>query len=115
MHIYNVSQCPTKIHPQEVIDRKHKHDAPKIQEYQTLVSVCFEQRRKRQQDKEALDVTTQLLDQNPENYVYWNIRREIFQGGIFPNLKDVPAFDSKPAVTAIQQKQNYFSTIFISF
>lgn len=34
----------------------------------------------------AFNVTTELVDLNPENYVYWNIRREILVEGIFPSL-----------------------------
>lgn len=51
-----------------------------------MAKLCLENRRNKKQDAEALQITTELLDSNPENYLYWNIRREIFIEGIFPQL-----------------------------
>ena len=36
--------------------------------------------------KEALEMTTRLLKENPEYYTVWNYRRHILERGIFPDM-----------------------------
>lgn len=82
--IHNVKRKKT---PQELIDKKHKQDAPKIVEFHNLVDQCFANRKASKNDMEALSITTHLLELNPENYVFWNIRREIFENGVLKSLE----------------------------
>lgn len=85
--------------PQELIDKKRRADAPKIREFQELVAQCQKNREAGKHDRDALEVTTELLELNPDNYMFWNIRREIFEKGIFVGNHGEASKDSLGNVT----------------
>ncbi|EEB08648.2 rab geranylgeranyltransferase alpha subunit [Schizosaccharomyces japonicus yFS275] len=70
-----------------------KKEREKIKKYRALLENVLDRKKKKDYSKQAFDLTTELLDWNPETYSAWNYRREILLNGIFPNLTDAQKQD----------------------
>lgn len=84
----------------EALEAKKLKEQAKIREYLALTDdvlnrvstlkwslnllTNFLQKKQNDWSKEALQITTQLLQINPEFYTIWNYRRNILLNGIFP-------------------------------
>lgn len=67
----------------ELLKQKNEEDKKKIDIYRALVKQAFEAREKKQYSLETVQLTTSILDINPEFNTVWNYRRDIIS-----NVKD---------------------------
>ncbi|EPX73639.1 rab geranylgeranyltransferase alpha subunit [Schizosaccharomyces octosporus yFS286] len=65
---------------------KLEREKSKIQEYRGLIERFQNARKKKDYSSEKLELTTELLDWNPETYSVWNYRRELFLFSVFPYI-----------------------------
>ncbi|KAJ7313167.1 hypothetical protein JRQ81_004441 [Phrynocephalus forsythii] len=63
---------------EEQAEAKRLEREKKLSQYVTATKAIFEKRKTGQLDKEALDLTSQVLGANPDFATLWNFRREIF-------------------------------------
>ncbi|KAL9715020.1 Rab geranylgeranyltransferase [Leucoagaricus gongylophorus] len=70
----------------DVEARKQKEQA-KIAEYLALTDQVLSRKKQKDWSEDALDLTSKLLQVNPEFYTVWNYRRHIFINGLFPRRK----------------------------
>lgn len=89
----------------EAVAAKKEREKARLKEFQTLTGEVLPrvrsdragpsaqglytrppaQKQSRDYSKEAFDLTTRLLQANPEFYTIWNYRRNILVNGIFPS------------------------------
>ncbi|RDB20991.1 Geranylgeranyl transferase type-2 subunit alpha [Hypsizygus marmoreus] len=80
MHgVKRVKQTP------QALDAKKQRECAKLAEYLALTKDIISRKKSRDWSREALHLTSRLLQINPEFYTVWNYRRNIFLHGIFPN------------------------------
>jgi len=65
-------------------EARRQRDAVELTEYLSLQDDIFARKKAKDWSYDALNLTTRLLDKNPEFYTIWNYRRLIFLNGIFP-------------------------------
>ncbi|KAK7049236.1 Rab geranylgeranyltransferase [Paramarasmius palmivorus] len=70
---------------QEVSEARKKREQAKITEYLILAEDVLTRKKNKDYSKEALGLTTRLLEENVEFYTIWNYRRTILLDGIFPS------------------------------
>ncbi|XP_061445176.1 geranylgeranyl transferase type-2 subunit alpha isoform X1 [Rhineura floridana] len=63
---------------EEQAEAKRLEREKKLRRYVTATKAIFEKRKTEQLDKEALELTSQILGANPDFATLWNFRREIF-------------------------------------
>ncbi|OCH87422.1 rab-protein geranylgeranyltransferase [Obba rivulosa] len=76
----------------EALEAKRQKDRAKLAEYLTLTDEVLA-KKKDDWSKAAFDLTTRLLQVNPEFYTVWNYRRNILLNGIFPKSTPVEIND----------------------
>jgi geranylgeranyl transferase type-2 subunit alpha len=69
----------------EAIEARKEKEKAKLASYLELTDKLFELKSQKDWSKAALDLTTQILNVNPELYTAWNYRRDILTTGIFPS------------------------------
>lgn len=68
--------------------KKQAKDAPKIQKYRTLTDSVLDKRLNSSYNQESFDLTTKLLNLNPELYTIWNFRRDILSNFTFKQINN---------------------------
>jgi len=68
----------------EAIEAKKQREQAKIKDYLLLTDDLLARKKNEDWSKDAFDLTTRLLQINPEFYTIWNYRRHIMLNGIFP-------------------------------
>lgn len=81
--MHNVRKVRTTAEQQEA---KRRKDAIENRKYTTLEKQVFEARANSAPAGPSLELTTQLLEQNPELYTIWNYRRELLSELSEPEL-----------------------------
>ncbi|KAK0483203.1 rab-protein geranylgeranyltransferase [Armillaria novae-zelandiae] len=69
----------------EAIEARKAREQAKIKEFLALNEDILSRKKNKDWSKEALDLTTRMLQINPEFYTMWNYRRNILLNGIFAN------------------------------
>ncbi|KAJ3574574.1 hypothetical protein NP233_g1680 [Leucocoprinus birnbaumii] len=69
---------------QEDIETRRRKEQAKIAEYLALSDQVLSRKKQGDWTSEALELTSKLLQVNPEFYTVWNYRRNIFLNGLFP-------------------------------
>ncbi|KAI7864421.1 hypothetical protein BDF14DRAFT_1744877 [Spinellus fusiger] len=69
---------------EEVLLARRAKEAVKIEEFQTLMKQCLDNREAKVYTPAALAVTTQILHMNPDFYTVWNTRRLILLDTLQP-------------------------------
>ncbi|KAF4614599.1 hypothetical protein D9613_002906 [Agrocybe pediades] len=64
--------------------RKQK-ERSKIEEFTKLTDAALSKKKSQDWSRESFDLTTRLLQVNPEFYTIWNYRRDIMVNGLFAN------------------------------
>ncbi|KAF9258906.1 rab-protein geranylgeranyltransferase [Marasmius fiardii PR-910] len=88
------AQKPCQIDPKHNVRRvplsaeapraRKKREEVQMASYLSLTENVLAKKSNKDYSKEALNLTTDLLRENPEFYTIWNYRRRIFIHGIFP-------------------------------
>ncbi|EPT05943.1 hypothetical protein FOMPIDRAFT_1026824 [Fomitopsis schrenkii] len=68
----------------EALEANKKKEQAKLKEYLILNGSVLAKKKAGDLGKAAFDLTTRMLQLNPEFYTVWNYRREILLQGIFP-------------------------------
>lgn len=68
--------------------KKQAKDAPKIQKYRTLTDSVLDKQLNSSYNQESFDLTTKLLNLNPELYTIWNFRRDILSNFTFKQINN---------------------------
>ncbi|KIM87553.1 hypothetical protein PILCRDRAFT_815105 [Piloderma croceum F 1598] len=68
----------------EALGAKKQREQAKIKDYLALTDDLLSRKKDKDWSKEAFDLTTRLLQVNPEFYTIWNYRRSIMLNGLFP-------------------------------
>jgi len=68
----------------EATEAKKKREQARINDYLLLTDDVLTRKKNRDWSRDAFDLTTRLLQINPEFYTIWNYRRNIMLNGIFP-------------------------------
>ncbi|GLB35125.1 putative rab-protein geranylgeranyltransferase [Lyophyllum shimeji] len=68
----------------QAVEAKRLREKSKIEEYLNLTEDVLTRKKNKDWSKDALHLTSRLLQLNPEFYTIWNYRRSIFLNGIFP-------------------------------
>ncbi|KAF7311568.1 Rab geranylgeranyltransferase [Mycena kentingensis (nom. inval.)] len=71
-------------HTAEALAAKKLKEQAKIAEYLALEERVLAKKAAKDWSREAFDLTTRMLQLNPEFYTVWNYRRNILLNGIFP-------------------------------
>ncbi|KAI8333736.1 hypothetical protein BC941DRAFT_434331 [Chlamydoabsidia padenii] len=74
----------------DAIKARREKEAVKIVEYNDTIKECHDRVDASLMDKHTLNLTTQILHNNPDYYTIWNIRRNILMGGIL-----LPTFEQQ--------------------
>ncbi|KAF5386777.1 hypothetical protein D9615_001668 [Tricholomella constricta] len=69
----------------QAIEAKRLKEKAKVDEYLSLTQDTISRKKDKDWSQDALRLTFQLLQFNPEFYTIWNYRRTILLNGIFPN------------------------------
>ncbi|EMD38480.1 hypothetical protein CERSUDRAFT_113652 [Gelatoporia subvermispora B] len=77
----------------EALEAKRQKDRTKLAEYLALTDEVLTKKKHADWSKAAFDLTTRLLQVNPEFYTVWNYRRDILLNGIFPKTTPVEIND----------------------
>ncbi|SJL04515.1 uncharacterized protein ARMOST_07882 [Armillaria ostoyae] len=75
--------CTRQVHRKEAVEARKAREQAKIKEYLALNEDILTRKKNKDWSKEALDLTTRMLQINPEFYTVWNYRRAILLNGIF--------------------------------
>ncbi|KAI8998770.1 rab-protein geranylgeranyltransferase [Trametes punicea] len=67
----------------EALAAKKERELAKLKEYQSLTAEVLARKKTRDLTHESFDLTTKLLQVNPEFYTVWNYRRNILTGRVF--------------------------------
>ncbi|KXN90513.1 Geranylgeranyl transferase type-2 subunit alpha [Leucoagaricus sp. SymC.cos] len=68
----------------EEAEAQKKREQSKIAEYLALTDQVLSRKKQKYWSEDALELTSKLLQVNPEFYTIWNYRRNIFLNGLFP-------------------------------
>jgi hypothetical protein len=68
----------------EALEAKAAKEQAQIKKYLALTEDILSRKKNHDWSKDALELTTQMLQINPEFYTVWNYRRNILTKGIFP-------------------------------
>ncbi|KAI8096596.1 uncharacterized protein BX664DRAFT_62126 [Halteromyces radiatus] len=79
----------------DIIKAKREKDASKIVQYNDTVKECNDRVQAGLFDRETLNLTTQILQTNPDYYTIWNIRRQVLLKGILLPLTTEPTEATK--------------------
>ncbi|KAL1730257.1 hypothetical protein EV714DRAFT_250478 [Schizophyllum commune] len=71
------------VYTPEALEAKKKREQARLQEYLALSEAVMSKKRAREISQEAFDLTTKMLENNPEFYSVWNYRRDIMTKGLF--------------------------------
>ncbi|KAF9049343.1 protein prenylyltransferase [Hymenopellis radicata] len=77
-HVKYVKQSP------EAIAARKQREKAKIADFLALTDDILTRKKQSDWSKDAFDLTTRLLQVNPEFYTVWNYRRNILVNGLFP-------------------------------
>ncbi|CCM02932.1 uncharacterized protein FIBRA_05047 [Fibroporia radiculosa] len=93
---------------QEALEAKKQREQAKLKEYLILADSVLARRKRKDWSKDALELTTRVLQINPELYTVWNYRRDIFLNGIFPTsepsqVNDILSNDLSFTMTHLKQ------------
>ncbi|KAI1003924.1 hypothetical protein K3495_g4285 [Podosphaera aphanis] len=77
---------PKSVNP--LSDKERSKELREIQEYKELETLIRVKVAEREYTTEVLDLTTKLLEKNPEYYTFWNIRRRLLIHGLFPQASE---------------------------
>ncbi|GME89044.1 unnamed protein product [[Candida] boidinii] len=77
-----------KTFTKEELLKKQAKDAPKIQKYRTLTDSVLDKQLNSSYNQESFDLTTKLLNLNPELYTIWNFRRDILSNFTFKQINN---------------------------
>ncbi|EIN07715.1 rab-protein geranylgeranyltransferase [Punctularia strigosozonata HHB-11173 SS5] len=93
--------------PEAVAARKQKEQA-KLNEYISLTDTIFSKKKSEDWSQDAFQLTTRLLQLNPEFYTIWNYRRNIMTKGLFPastpeQINDLLSTDLQMTTAALKQ------------
>ncbi|CAK5279370.1 unnamed protein product, partial [Mycena citricolor] len=80
-------------HSPEALAAKKAKEQDKIKDYLALTDEILGKRDAGDLSREAFDLTTRILQMNPEFYTVWNYRRNILLGNIFPSSTPVQTND----------------------
>ncbi|KIK63666.1 hypothetical protein GYMLUDRAFT_40746 [Collybiopsis luxurians FD-317 M1] len=94
-------------HSKEALEAKQAKERSKLRDYLALTDNVISRKNRNDWSKEALQVTTQLLQINPEFYTVWNYRRLILLNGVFPQstpeeIKNLLADDLAMTMAALK-------------
>lgn len=67
----------------QAVEAKRLREKAKIDEYLALTRDVISRKKNQDWSQDALHLTSQLLQVNPEFYTIWNYRRNIFLNGVF--------------------------------
>ena len=87
----------------ELLKQKKEEDRKKIETYRTLVGQMFQYRDDNNYSIEAMELTTKVLDLNPEFNTAWNYRRDIITN--IDRLTDEKFWQDELRFTMIQLKR----------
>lgn len=87
----------------ELLKQKKEEDKKKIEAYRTLVGQMFQYRDDNNYSIEAMELTTKVLDLNPEFNTAWNYRRDIITN--IDRLTDEKFWQDELRFTMIQLKR----------
>lgn len=87
----------------ELLKQKKEEDRKKIETYRTLVDQMFQYRDDNNYSIEAMELTTKVLDLNPEFNTAWNYRRDIITN--IDRLTDEKFWQDELRFTMIQLKR----------
>ncbi|GAA6038431.1 hypothetical protein JCM8097_007647 [Rhodosporidiobolus ruineniae] len=90
MHGVKRAREPPKAVPEEEQRKKEEKTQRRIAEYKGLMEQVQDKARSKEYSQEALDLTTRILQLNPEFHTGWGIRRRILLEGLLKNA-DGPA------------------------
>ncbi|KAG6874294.1 hypothetical protein C0995_001519 [Termitomyces sp. Mi166 len=68
----------------QVLEAKRLREKAKLDDYLSLTQDVLSRKKSRDWSQEALQLTSRLLQVNPEFYTIWNYRRNILLRGVFP-------------------------------
>ncbi|KAG5716262.1 Geranylgeranyl transferase type-2 subunit alpha [Termitomyces sp. T112] len=91
----------------QVLEAKRLREKAKLDDYLSLTQDVLSRKKSRDWSEEALQLTSRLLQVNPEFYTIWNYRRNIFLNGIFPRssleeINDLITKDLSSTMTALK-------------
>ncbi|PPQ78529.1 LOW QUALITY PROTEIN: hypothetical protein CVT25_011801, partial [Psilocybe cyanescens] len=66
-------------------EARKRREQSKIEEFTKLSTAALSKKREHDWSRDAFDLTTRLLQVNPEFYTIWNYRRDILTNGLFMN------------------------------
>ncbi|TRM57599.1 hypothetical protein BD626DRAFT_514411 [Schizophyllum amplum] len=72
------------VYTTEALEAKKKREQARMQEYLALNDAILTKKRNHEMTREAFDLTTKMLEINPEFYTVWNYRRNILTNALFP-------------------------------
>lgn len=93
--------------PEALAAKKEKEQA-KLNSYLELTQTVLAKKKSKDWSGEAFDLTTKLLQVNPEFYTVWNYRRDILLNGTFPRsspqeINDILSSELHITTTALKQ------------
>ncbi|KAF9072946.1 rab-protein geranylgeranyltransferase [Rhodocollybia butyracea] len=91
----------------EALEAKKLKDQSKIRDYITLTSDVLNRKKQNDWSSQAFQLTTELLQVNPEFYTIWNYRRRILLNGIIPQstpeqIRDILAEELSMTMAALK-------------
>ncbi|KAF8184919.1 rab-protein geranylgeranyltransferase [Mycena galopus ATCC 62051] len=102
-----VCSFPSLSDPPNLISAKKLREQSKIRDYLALNDDVLSKKASSDWSREAFDLTTRILQINPEFYTAWNYRRDILLQGIFPasspkEINDLLTDDLSMTTTALK-------------
>ncbi|GME66797.1 unnamed protein product [[Candida] boidinii] len=96
-----------KTYTKEELLKKQAKDAPKIQKYRTLTDSVLDKQVNSSYNQESFDLTTKLLNLNPELYTIWNFRRDILTNFTFKQINNDDEDNDKLTMKIIEDDLSF--------
>ncbi|OWB50897.1 hypothetical protein B5S27_g2450 [[Candida] boidinii] len=96
-----------KTYTKEELLKKQAKDAPKIQKYRTLTDSVLDKQLNSSYNQESFDLTTKLLNLNPELYTIWNFRRDILTNFTFKQINNDDEDNDKLTMKIIEDDLSF--------
>ncbi|TBU50623.1 rab-protein geranylgeranyltransferase [Dichomitus squalens] len=92
----------------EALAAQRQREKARLKEFQSLTGEVLARKQRKDHSREAFDLTTRLLQINPEFYTIWNYRRLVLLNGIFvertpTQINDVLSDDLSLTTTLLKQ------------